>query len=147
MRRRRQQPGQDACICEVKRRKPKRNLRALGLEEGVDGVVRGRRAVAPHRVLLALAGQVGPVAVAAGGVRRRLHLIDRSIWGTRARTRSQLWPGVVRDSRGTEWMCRGAFKCVCLRQHVRSCKEPLRVLTDPRVWVLLDERRDSHKQP
>jgi len=54
------------------------NLSALGLEEGVHGVVRGRRAVPPHGVLLALASQVGPVAVAAGGVGRRrgLHLID-----------------------------------------------------------------------
>jgi len=44
------------------------DLRALGLEEGVHGVVRGRRAVAPHGVLLAVAGQVRPVRVAAGGV-------------------------------------------------------------------------------
>nr|BAJ97461.1 predicted protein [Hordeum vulgare subsp. vulgare] len=39
-----------------------------GLEEAVHGVVRGRRAVPPHGVLLALAGQVRPVLVAAGGI-------------------------------------------------------------------------------
>ena len=50
------------------RRRRAADLRALGLEEGVHGVVRGRRAVAPHGVLLAVAGQVRPVRVAAGGV-------------------------------------------------------------------------------
>jgi hypothetical protein len=49
------------------------DLRALGLEEGVHSVVRRRRAVAPHGVLLAVAGQVRPVRVAAGGV----HPTDR----------------------------------------------------------------------
>jgi hypothetical protein len=51
------------------------NLGPLGLEEAVHGVVRGWSAVPPHRVLLAVAGKVRPVTVAAGGIRGcHLHL-------------------------------------------------------------------------
>jgi hypothetical protein len=87
------------------------NLRALGLEEGVHGVVRGRRAVPPHGVLLALASQVGPVAVAAGGVRRRsLHLIDlctrNKVHGLHGQAFvGAVWCAIARP--GTGRMCRG----------------------------------------
>jgi hypothetical protein len=131
------------------------NLRALGLEERVHGVVRGRRAVPPHGVLLALASQVGPVAVAAGGVRRRrLHLIrrlvctagrcralcllrDSSPWN--ATDRNGYVPAVLKWCTGVPCAHARASvhsknpRCMCtVRTAMRG---PLRDLTDRRVFV------------